>query len=79
MESLNQKDYRQYEILQNLLSNASANRLRDSLEDLFFTCMSEESVIIPSIDTIRHTYYLLLFLRELETKQSFEDPEASSG
>lgn len=71
MESkLKPTDCHQLETLQNLLTHASPASLRDSLEDLLFTCMAEETVLLPSHEMVRHVYYLLLFLRELEKPNS---------
>ena len=74
MESLNERDYHQLECVQNLLSNVSASDLRDSVEDLFFSCFTEKSVVPPHDDLVLHTYHLLLFLRDLK----YSDPEMNS-
>ncbi len=52
--------------LSNLLESAPANDLRSSLEDLFFSYLSEPDIVLPSDEMVRHVYFLLLFLRDLE-------------
>ncbi|MEO9485325.1 MAG: hypothetical protein ABJG47_17840 [Ekhidna sp.] len=65
MESKNLSQH-QLQSLGNLFESVSPKDLHASIEDLFFNYLSEKDVVYPSHEMVRHVYYLLLFLREVE-------------
>ena len=68
METINQQQA--LTALEDLFEHVSPKELHQSVEDLFFSYLSERDVIYPSHKMIRHMYLLLLFLREVDAETS---------
>lgn len=63
---MNEQDQYLIDDLKTLFENVPPNQLRNSLEDLLLSYLSQEDVVLPSGEMIQYYYYLMLFLREVE-------------